>query len=31
LTVEGGTNLNAHLQMQLNVLEFLAKLKNKTE
>jgi hypothetical protein len=31
LTVEGGTNLHAHLQMQLNVLEFLAKLKNKTE
>jgi len=31
LTVEGGTNLNAHLQMQLNVLEFLAKLKGKAE
>ncbi len=31
LTVEGGTNLNAQLQMQLNVLEFLAKLKNKAE
>jgi hypothetical protein len=31
LTVEGGANLNAHLQMPLNVLEFLAKLKNKTE
>jgi hypothetical protein len=27
LTVEGGPNLNARLQMRLNVLEFLAKLK----
>jgi hypothetical protein len=28
LTIEGGANLSAHLQMRLNVLEFLAKLKN---
>jgi hypothetical protein len=31
LTIDGGTSLQARLQMRLNVLEFLMKLKNEKD